>query len=248
MVGGWGDKVWDPKCHSTSLTQIALSSSGHSQPVTQAAALQSRQKKKKRRTDRINEKKSIYYFSIFAPASKWTAFPLQAEHTHQSEGLTQWPLSQCLHEWAKWMKKKKRKKSELHRAASISSFWKGNKTEKCSRGMPALLHRVACQPQLLRRGSSGDEISPLCSSLLLRQEGSCKQREQVWGSDICVAAGFHLRENNSTSVAPDNAKYLQMDTVWDKQQGKRCYLIYKFHLHCWSSLERKQHVEHQLLS
>lgn len=39
-----------------------------------------------------------------------------------------------------------------------------------------------------------------------------------------------------------------MSTTWDKQHWKRCYLFYKLNIHCWSSLERKQDIEHQLFS
>lgn len=114
--------------------------------------------------------------------------------------------------------------------------------------MPALLHRVACPVQLLRRGSSGDEISPLCTSSLLHQEGSCNtDRASVRFWHLCDH-GISSKGNNSTSVEPVNAKYLQMGTDWDKQQGKRCYLFYKLHLHCWSLLESKQHIEHQLFN
>jgi len=73
-------------------------------------------------------KNSFHRFSTLVLASRWTAFPLQAKHTYHSEHLTQRLLSQRLHEWAKWTKKR----SELQIARSVSAFWKGNKTEKCS--------------------------------------------------------------------------------------------------------------------
>lgn len=130
----------------------------------------------------------------------------------------------------------------------VYSFTERETKLKMFLGMPALLHKVARPPQLLKRGSSGDEISPLCTSSLLWQDGSGNtEGASVMFWHLCDC-GISSKGNNSTSVEPVNAKYLQMGTVWGKQQGKRCHLFYKLSLHCWSSLERKQHIEYQLFN
>lgn len=93
-----------------------------------------------------------------------------------------------------WMSKMNKKRSKLHRATSISLYWKGNKTEN------VLGECLLCSTELLVRSSFWGEVvlemryhhsahHRYCSRKAL-----ATQREQVWGFDICVTVGFNLKE------------------------------------------------------
>lgn len=118
-----------------------------------------------------------------------------------------------------WMTKTKKFKmwtSEGH--CEVYPFTKREIKQKMF--LSVLIHRVLCPSQLLRRGSSRDEMSPLCTSSVLQQEVSCNTERasvEFWHLCYCKISSYR---NSDTSAEAVNAKCLQMGRVWDKQQRK----------------------------
>lgn len=93
-----------------------------------------------------------------------------------------------------WISKMNKKRSELHGDTSISFYWKGNKTKKVvGEYLLCFIELLVCPSfwgeAVLEMTYHHSAHHCYCGRKVL-----ATQREQVWGFDICVTAGFHLKE------------------------------------------------------